>query len=191
MMSIFSLASDQSILEFNIQPDHVHLLIQTRGDDSPSEVIQLIKGGTSRKLRELFPELEESIWSKGFWADGYYGGSVGKRDLEIVKAYVKNQTKHHSMKNNRDKKIWMLAIITIVFCFLVVININFFTELNVLEARNIRYNPHGGSDNFLSGWDRFQYLKNLAPMMKFSVIISTALGVFLFINVISMFKMKK
>ena len=85
-------------MELNIQPDHVHLLIQTKGDDSPSEVMQFIKGGTSRKLREMFPNLEESIFAKGFWADGYYGGSVGKRDLATVKAYIKNQTKHHSMK---------------------------------------------------------------------------------------------
>lgn len=98
MIKFCAQVNNWQIVELNIQPDHVHLLIQTKGDDSPSEVMQLIKGGTSRKLRELFPNLEESIWSKGFWADGYYGGSVGKRDLQTVKAYIKNQTKHHSMK---------------------------------------------------------------------------------------------
>ena len=98
MIKFCAQVNNWEIVELNIQPDHVHLLIQTNADDSPSEIMQLIKGGTSRKLRELFPELEESIWSRGFWADGYYGGSVGKRDLETVKAYVKNQTKHHSMK---------------------------------------------------------------------------------------------
>lgn len=101
MIKFCAQVNDWKIVELSIQPDHVHLLIQTRGDDSPSEVMQAIKGGTSRKIRELFPNLEESIWSKGFWADGYYGGSVGTRDLETVKAYVKNQTKHHSMKPGR------------------------------------------------------------------------------------------
>ena len=71
------------------------LLIQTNNDDSPSTIMQAIKGGTSKKLREVFPGLAESTWLKRFWADGYYGGTVGVRDLAKVKAYVRNQSKHH------------------------------------------------------------------------------------------------
>ena len=52
--------------------------------------MQAIKDGTSKKLREMFPALTESTWLKSFWADGYYGFTVGTKDLERVKGYVKS-----------------------------------------------------------------------------------------------------
>ncbi len=58
--------------------------------------MQAIKGGTSKKLREIFPNLAESTWLKSFWADGYYGSTVGTKDLKRVKEYVRNQKKHHA-----------------------------------------------------------------------------------------------
>src|SRR6516225_7307913 len=71
MIKFCAQVNNWEIIELAIQPDHVHLLLQTNSSDSPAEVMQLLKGGTSRKLRELFPDLEENIWSKSFWADGY------------------------------------------------------------------------------------------------------------------------
>ena len=54
------------MIEINVQPDHVHLVVQTNADDSPSEIMKLIKGDTSKKLRELVPNLIETVWSKSF-----------------------------------------------------------------------------------------------------------------------------
>lgn len=39
----------------------------------------------------MFPDLEENIWSKSFWADGYYAGTVGTRKLSAVRKDVKDQ----------------------------------------------------------------------------------------------------
>lgn len=83
------------VLELSIQPDHVHLLIQTRSDDSPSSIMQLIKGVTSKKLREMYPGSVESVFAKYFWSDGFYAGTVGTRDLKKVAKYVKDQHKHY------------------------------------------------------------------------------------------------
>lgn len=87
--------NDWKILELSIQPDHVHLLLQTQSDDSPSSVMHIIKGGTAKKLKEMFPESVESIFAKSFWADGYYAGTVGERDLKKVTQYVRKQDKHY------------------------------------------------------------------------------------------------
>jgi putative transposase len=57
--------------EIAIQPDHVHLLVQVQPKYSVSYVVNILKGGTSRVLRLDFPELEEHLWGKSFWADGY------------------------------------------------------------------------------------------------------------------------
>lgn len=81
------------MIELSIQPDHVHLLIQTNAPDSPASIMQRVKGATSKKLRELFPDSTESQWMDSFWAGGYYSGTVGTRNLKDVKEYVKNQQK--------------------------------------------------------------------------------------------------
>jgi REP element-mobilizing transposase RayT len=54
-------------------------------------VAQLFKGGSSKKIREEFPELEEFLWGKSFWADGYFAETVGKVDEAVIREYVKNQ----------------------------------------------------------------------------------------------------
>jgi len=78
---------------FGKQPDHVHLLIQLNPRNSVAEVVQILKGGSSRAIRKEFPELEEFLWGDSFWADGYFAETVGKVDEEIIRKYIENQDK--------------------------------------------------------------------------------------------------
>jgi putative transposase len=77
--------------ELAINKDHVHLLIQTRPSEKLSEVVQLIKGGSSRVIRQEFPELEEFLWGASFWADGYFAESVGSKNETIIRRYISTQ----------------------------------------------------------------------------------------------------
>ena len=79
------------IEELSIQEDHVHLMIQANPKDSVADVVQVLKGGTSRILRKEFPDLEEFLWGDSFWADGYFAETVGKVDADVVKKYIKQQ----------------------------------------------------------------------------------------------------
>ena len=72
--------------------DHVHLIIQTNPSDSVAEVVQRLKGGTSRVIRKEFPELEEFLWGDSLWADGYFAETVGSVDEEVVSRYIKQQS---------------------------------------------------------------------------------------------------
>ena len=74
-----------------IEVDHVHVLIQYSPSQSIAEVVQILKGGTSRVIRQEFPDLQEFLWGDSFWADGYFAESVGKVDEDIVKDYIKEQ----------------------------------------------------------------------------------------------------
>src|SRR5271163_4347362 len=47
------------IEELNIQPDHVHVLVQMRPEVSVSKMVQLFKGSSSKVIRKEFPELKE------------------------------------------------------------------------------------------------------------------------------------
>jgi len=80
--------------EINIQPDHVHLLIQLKPRNSVSEAVNILKGGSSRVIRKEFPELEEFLWGDSFWSDGYFAETVGKVDEEIIRRYIEDQGKN-------------------------------------------------------------------------------------------------
>jgi len=77
--------------ELAIQPDHVHLLVQVQARDSVPGVMKVLKGGTSRVLRAEFPDLEEYLWGKSFWAEGYFAETVGAVEGEAVQRYIREQ----------------------------------------------------------------------------------------------------
>ena len=79
------------IHELNIQVDHVHMLVQLRPNISVSKAVQLFKGGSSKVIREEFPDLKEFLWGDSFWADGYFSETVGKVNMNIIREYIKNQ----------------------------------------------------------------------------------------------------
>jgi putative transposase len=79
------------ISELSIQEDHVHIIIQSHPRESVAEIVQRLKGGTSRVIRKEFPELEEFLWGDSFWADGYFAETVGNVDEEVVKRYIRDQ----------------------------------------------------------------------------------------------------
>ena len=59
------------ILELNIQRDHVHMIVQLKQTISVSQAVQRFKGGSSKIIREEFPELKKLSQSGNFWAKGY------------------------------------------------------------------------------------------------------------------------
>ena len=79
------------IEELNIQPDHIHILVQMKPDVSVSRMVQLFKGMTSKIVREEFPELKEFLWGKSFWADGYFAETSGQVSESRIREYIQNQ----------------------------------------------------------------------------------------------------
>ena len=79
------------IEELNIQPDHVHMLVQMRPDVSVSKMVQLFKGRSSNIIRKEFSELQEFLWGKDFWADGYFAETAGQINEKRIREYIQNQ----------------------------------------------------------------------------------------------------
>lgn len=77
------------IYELAVHVDHVHLYMGAQPKVAPSEIIKLIKGGTSNKIRELYPELDEVYWGATFWEDGYLVKSSGEMTDKVISEYVK------------------------------------------------------------------------------------------------------
>ena len=83
--------NEWDIHEMNIQKDHVHLLLQFGPTVSVCEVVKILKGGSSRKIREEFPGLRVFLWGDNFWATGYFAETVGKVNEDCIRRYIKNQ----------------------------------------------------------------------------------------------------
>lgn len=83
--------NEWSVEEMEVMEDHVHLLVQTKPRESVSYVVQILKGGSSKVLREEFLELEEFLWGDSFWQDGYFAESVGKKNESVIRNYIKEQ----------------------------------------------------------------------------------------------------
>src|SRR5438445_13430637 len=58
---------------------------------APAKLVQFIKGRSSRRLQEEFPELRKRYWGQHLWARGYFCASVGTVDEKTILEYIENQ----------------------------------------------------------------------------------------------------
>lgn len=77
------------ILEMEIMPDHVHLLLEVDPQFGVHKAVKSLKGYTSKILREEFPYLKTKLPT--LWTNSYFVSSVGDASLEDVKQYIENQ----------------------------------------------------------------------------------------------------
>jgi len=93
------------IEELKILSDHVHMLIQVQPTESVSDVVQRLKGGSSKILRKEFPELEEFLWGDSFWSDGYFAETVGRVNVEQIKRYIKENKESMPPENEKPRAL--------------------------------------------------------------------------------------
>ena len=77
------------VIEMEIMPDHVHLLVECDPQFGINKLIRMMKGRSSRQLRSEFPWLKSRIPS--LWTSSYFVSTVGGTTLEVVKQYIENQ----------------------------------------------------------------------------------------------------
>lgn len=77
------------IIEMEIMPDHVHLLIEVDPQYGIHKVVKQIKGNSSRILRDEFPWLRSRI--PALWTNSYFVSTVGGAPLAVIKQYIENQ----------------------------------------------------------------------------------------------------
>ncbi len=84
-------ALDVYIVSGHVSKDHVHLLLSVPPNRSVSEVVQRLKGRSSRLLLEEYNELRRQFWGRHLWARGYFAASTGNVTDEIIKQYIESQ----------------------------------------------------------------------------------------------------
>ena len=77
------------IIELEIIPDHVHLLVEIDPQYGIHRLVKQLKGLTSRILRQEFPKIKSRLPT--LWTNSYFVSTVGGAPLSTIKRYIENQ----------------------------------------------------------------------------------------------------
>ena len=85
-----------NIIEAEVCPDHVHMLVEIPPKISVSSFMGYLKGKSATMIYEQFGDLKYKYRNREFWCKGYYVDTVGKNEARITE-YVRNQLKEDEM----------------------------------------------------------------------------------------------
>jgi putative transposase len=77
------------LIELEVMPDHVHLLVEVDPQFGIHRLVKLVKGRSSHLLRREFPGLRSRLPT--LWTNSYFVSTVGGSPLAVVKHYIENQ----------------------------------------------------------------------------------------------------
>jgi len=91
-------------------PDHVHLYLRWRPDDSISNLMRTVKARSSRWVHQSFPKLASFAWQ-----EGYAVFSVSKSQEPALKRYIASQAEHHHDVDFKSELLRLLRAHNIEF----------------------------------------------------------------------------
>ncbi len=98
------------LIAINGMPDHVNIFVGMRPTQSVSELLQDIKGSSSKWINE-----RKLVKGKFEWQEGYGAFSYSKSQVKDVVAYIANQELHHQKKSFREEYVEFLQKFEIDF----------------------------------------------------------------------------
>ena len=88
LLAVVATENGWEIVASEVMADHVHLFVRVRPTDSPAHVARLLKGRTSRVIRQEFPWWRHN---RALWSTSYFAASVGDVSEATVKRYIEHQ----------------------------------------------------------------------------------------------------
>ena len=85
-----------NIIEAEVCPDHVHMLLEIPPKMSVSSFMGFLKGKTSLMMYEKWGNLKYKYRNREFWCRGYYVDTAGK-DAKKIQEYIKKQLKEDQL----------------------------------------------------------------------------------------------
>jgi putative transposase len=80
---------EAEVLSLDIQPDHVHLLVECDPQFGIHRLVRYIKGSSSRLLRQEFPALKRRLPT--LWTNSYFVSTLGGAPRAAISQYIENQ----------------------------------------------------------------------------------------------------
>lgn len=82
---------DATLVECNGEDDHVHLLVEYPPQLSLSKLVNSLKGVSSRRLRQMRPEVRGRYFKGVLWSPSYFAASCGGAPISVIRQYVEQQ----------------------------------------------------------------------------------------------------
>ena len=91
IMNDVALERDATIIEMEVMPDHVHVLVEVHPQYGIHRLVKQMKGRSSNLLRKEFPSLRSRLPT--LWTNSYFVSTVGGAPLSVIKRYIESQAK--------------------------------------------------------------------------------------------------
>jgi len=95
------LNGEVKLTEFNSENNHLHLLIEYPPKVQLSQLINALKGVSSRLMRKEYPEIHRYLWNGALWSPSYFAGSCGGGSLNILTKYIEQKKDHRNVTSLR------------------------------------------------------------------------------------------
>ena len=92
---------DVPIVNGVVSSDHVHIFVSIPPHVRESDLVKAMKGRTSRKVQQEFPELRKRYWGRHFWGRGYFSVTSGNVTDEMIEEFINNHVDAHR-RNDED-----------------------------------------------------------------------------------------
>ena len=103
-------ANNHKLLAINGMPDHLHIFIGMRPTQSISDLLQDIKGSSSKWINE-----KKFLKVKFEWQEGYGAFSYSKSHVKNVIDYIQNQENHHKKESFIEEYLKFLEVFEIEY----------------------------------------------------------------------------
>ena len=80
-----------TLIEWNHDEDHVHILFKGHPNSELSKFINAYKSASSRLLKKEYPAIRSKLWKDHFWSRSYCLLTTGGAPLEVIKNYIESQ----------------------------------------------------------------------------------------------------
>ncbi|MET1030125.1 IS200/IS605 family transposase [Domibacillus tundrae] len=80
-----------SLIEWNHDIDHVHVLFKAHPKTELSKFINAYKSASSRIVKKEFPQIRKELWKEYFWSRSFCLLTTGGTPIDTVRKYIENQ----------------------------------------------------------------------------------------------------
>ena len=80
-----------TLLEWNHDVDHVHIMFKAQPNSELSKFINAYKSASSRLIKRDFPEVRKKLWKEYFWSQSFCLLTTGGAPIEVIKKYIETQ----------------------------------------------------------------------------------------------------
>ncbi|PET61620.1 IS200/IS605 family transposase [Bacillus cereus] len=81
-----------TLVEWNHDVDHVHILFKAHPNTEMTKFINAYKSASSRFIKRDFPQVKKKLWKEMFWSRSFCLLTTGGSPIDVIKTYIENQS---------------------------------------------------------------------------------------------------